>query len=56
MDMIERVADAIEAKMRTSDNYPEDLARAAIEAIREMGSPCGVCGCAVYPIDAKIDA
>ena len=34
--MIDRVAEAIEAQMRTSDNYPEDLARAAIEAMREL--------------------
>lgn len=37
-EMIERVADAIEAQMRTSDNYPEDLARAAINAMRDFNT------------------
>ncbi len=33
--MIERVADAIQHQMGSDDNMPEDLARAAILAMRE---------------------
>lgn len=34
-DMVEKVADAIETAMASDDNSPSDLARAAIEAMRE---------------------
>lgn len=36
--LIRRVADAIEAQMASDDNAPDDLARAAIAAMREPTS------------------
>lgn len=35
MEMVKRVSDAIEWQMAQDDNAPEDLARAALEAMRE---------------------
>lgn len=42
--MIDLVADAIEAQMRTPDNRPRDLARAALKATSEILAECGRSG------------
>lgn len=62
-EMIERVAKALsiadgnhpDACSNDEDEIPAwtlyvDDARAAIEAIKATGKPCGVCGCPVYPL------
>lgn len=43
-DVIDLVAAAIEAQMRTPDNHPRDLARAALKATSEVLAECGRSG------------
>ena len=49
-DMIERVGNAIQHQMGLDDNMPEDLARAAIAAMRDCTPEMLDAGSAAHPV------